>query len=167
MQQQIHSKMSSEQLTIQDKENINSIFEMIDKKQTKQFIESLYVKNGKNLEITLDQFLTNNIPKDEYKVVRIDTDFIDTSSHTTPAVSKKDNSELLKQYMLGQFEGSASRRNKNKSYYEQHLRALEHQKTQEDAEATDLKRKMLHLASMMQYEDDFDDQNLYANRNRH
>lgn len=96
VQQQIHSKTSSEQLTIQDKENINNIYEMIDKKQTKLFIESLYVKNSKNLEVTLDQFLTNNIPKDEYKVVRIDTDFIDTSSHITPAISKKDNSELLK-----------------------------------------------------------------------
>ena len=45
---------------------------MLDKKHTKQFIESLYLKNGKNFELTLDQFLSNNIPKDEYKIVRIE-----------------------------------------------------------------------------------------------
>jgi hypothetical protein len=77
---------------------------MLDKKHTKQFIESLYLKNGKNFEFTLDQFLNNSIPKDEYKIVRIEqpaTEFIDTSSRA-PAQSKtKENSELLKQYMLG------------------------------------------------------------------
>lgn len=45
---------------------------MLDKKHTKQFIESLYLKNAKNFELTLDQFLSNNIPKDEYKIVRIE-----------------------------------------------------------------------------------------------
>ena len=94
---------------------------MIDKKHAKQFIESLYLKNGKNLEITLDQFLTNNIPKDEYKVVRIEqpsqaVEFIDTSSNSAP--SKIDNSELIKQYTLGMFEGSSARRNKNRAYYD-------------------------------------------------
>jgi hypothetical protein len=103
---------------------------MLDKKHTKQFIESLYLKNGKNFEMTLDQFLSNNIPKDEYKIVRIEqpssTELIDTSSHAQS--KKKENSELLKQYMLGQFEGSNARRNKNKTYYEQHMKALELQK---------------------------------------
>lgn len=75
---------------------------MIDKKHTKQFIESLYVKNGKNLDTTLDQFLSNNVPKDEYKVVRIENELIDTSSRAPQQTAfKKDNSELLKQYMLG------------------------------------------------------------------
>lgn len=70
---------------------------MIDKKHTKQLIESLYVKNGKNLEITLDQFLSNNIPKDEYKIVRIENELIDTSSRAPQQTAfKKDNSELLK-----------------------------------------------------------------------
>jgi len=104
---------------------------MLEKKHTKQFIESLYLKNGKNFEVTLDQFLNNNIPKDEYKIVRIEqptTEFIDTSSHAPTQSKKKENSELLKQYMLGQFEGSNARRNKNKTYYEQHMKALELQK---------------------------------------
>jgi len=44
------------------------------------------LKNDKNFELTLDQFLNNRIPKDEYKVVRIeetkkeDNMMIDTSS---------------------------------------------------------------------------------------
>ncbi len=49
------------------------------------------------------------------------------------------------------------------------MKALELQKEQEDADSKDAKQKMLHLANMMQYEDDFDDQNFYgsqANRNR-
>jgi len=37
------------------------------------------------------------------------------------------------------------------------MRALEQQKEQEAADSKELKKKMLHLAAMMQYEDDFDD----------
>lgn len=44
------------------------------------------------------------------------------------------------------------------------MRAMEQEKEQENADSKDLKKKMLHLASMMQYEDDFDDQNFYANQ---
>lgn len=59
--------------------------------------------------------------------------------------------------MIGAFEGSKARANKNKLYYQQHLKAIENQKTTEDEDDQELKRKMLHLAGMMQYEDDFDD----------
>ena len=62
---------------------------------------------------------------------------------------------------------SKARKNKNRVYYEEHLRAIELQKEQEAEGEKDLKKKMLHLASIMQYEDDFDDQNFYgSNRNR-
>lgn len=56
VQQHINSqtKSSEQHLSIQDKENINSIFEMLEKKHTKQFIESIYLKNDKKFEITLD-----------------------------------------------------------------------------------------------------------------
>jgi len=59
--------------------------------------------------------------------------------------------------MLGAFEGSKQRKNKNRQYYEQHLKAMEEQKRQEQEDDRDLRKKMLHLASVMQYEDDFDD----------
>ena len=45
---------------------------MFNKEHSKQLIENLYLKNDKNFEKTLDQFLTNNIPKDEYKIVVLD-----------------------------------------------------------------------------------------------
>lgn len=129
------------------------------------------MKNDKNFELTLDQFLNNRIPKDEYKVVRIeenkkeDTMQIDTttSSKSINAANngnksgKGQQSDLLQQYMLGQFEGSKARRNKNRVYYDEHIRAIEQQRDDEAAGDNDLKRKMLHLANMMQYEDDFDD----------
>ena len=59
--------------------------------------------------------------------------------------------------MLGQFEGSTARKNKNKRYYEEHMKAMEQQKEEEDKDEKQLKRKMLYLAGIMQYEDDFDD----------
>ena len=59
--------------------------------------------------------------------------------------------------MLGHFEGSKARKNKNKQYYEEHMKAMELQKEQEAADEKDIRKKMLYLASVMQYEDDFDD----------
>lgn len=44
---------------------------------------------------------------------------------------------------------------------------MELQKELEAEDEKEIKRKMLHLASIMEYEDDFDDQNFYtANKNR-
>jgi len=104
---------------------------MFNKEHPKQLIENIYLKNDKNFEVTLDQFLNNKIPKDEYKIVRMEeskNELIDSSSKqpVQPAF-KKEKSDLLKQYVLGQFEGgtSSSRRNKNRVYYEEHLRAIE------------------------------------------
>jgi len=37
------------------------------------------------------------------------------------------------------------------------MRAMEQQREEETANEKELKQKMLHLANMMQYEDDFDD----------
>jgi uncharacterized protein (UPF0276 family) len=59
---------------------------MFNKQHPKQLIENIYLRNDKNFELTLDQFLNDRIPKDEYKVIRIeeskqeDTMKIDTSS---------------------------------------------------------------------------------------
>ena len=37
----------------------------------RELIEQLYLKNEKNFDKTLDQILSGNLPKDEYKVVVI------------------------------------------------------------------------------------------------
>jgi hypothetical protein len=58
-------------------------------------------------------------------------------------------SELLQSYMLGSFEGSNARKNKNRQYYEQHMKAMDEQKRLEQEEDKELKKKMLHLASIM------------------
>lgn len=68
-------------LTMQDKENVNSISDMFGSQHSKQLIESLYIKNEKNFDRTLEQFLSGNIPKDEYKVVVMPKEtLIDTNS---------------------------------------------------------------------------------------
>lgn len=92
-------------------------------------------------------------------------------SQPSVKVYHKHQSELLKQYMMGEFETGVSkkRQNNNKRYYEEHLRAMEQQKQLElgdEQEERELKRKMLFMAEQMQYQDDFDDQNLYGERNR-
>lgn len=37
----------------------------------REIIESMYLRNEKDFDKTLDQLLNGNIPKDEYKVVMI------------------------------------------------------------------------------------------------
>lgn len=59
-------------LNLQDKENINTIFDMFEKQHSKNLIEAVYFKNDKNFDKTLDQFLNGKIPKDEFKVVIIE-----------------------------------------------------------------------------------------------
>lgn len=46
------------------------------------------------------------------------------------------------------------------------MKALEIQEEEEKQGDRELKNKMLYLANIMQYEDDFDDQNFYVNKNR-
>lgn len=104
--------------------------------------------------------LLGDIPKNEYKVVFEEDNKEQIDTTTAGGSQAKKQSELVQQYMLGAFEGSRARASKNRQYYEQHLRAIESQKEEEEAEDQEHKKKMLHLASLMQYEDDFDDQNL-------
>jgi hypothetical protein len=68
---------------------------MFNKEHSKQLIESLYLKNDKSFDKTLDQFLNNNIPKDEYKLVVVtpapaapEKEMINTSS--SKAATKSD-----------------------------------------------------------------------------
>ncbi len=59
------------QLKLQDKENISSLFDMQGGSVKREIIESMYLKNGKDFDKTLDQLLSGAIPKDEYQVVVI------------------------------------------------------------------------------------------------
>ena len=55
-------------LSLQDKMNIKSIFEMMEgseNSKSKQFVEKLYIKNAKDYDATLNMFLTGDIPEDE------------------------------------------------------------------------------------------------------
>ncbi len=61
----------STQLKLQDKENISSLFDMQGGSVKREIIESMYLKNGKDFDKTLDQLLSGAIPKDEYQVVVI------------------------------------------------------------------------------------------------
>ena len=126
----------------------------------------MYLKNDKNVEVTLNQLLSGQIPKDEYKVV-VDNGRKVEQIDTTSSSKRAANSDLVKYYTLGEFEGSVQRMNKSKKYYEDHMKAIQAQKEQEEDETKEDRKKLLYLAGIMQYEDDFDDQNLYgANRNK-
>lgn len=66
----------------QDKTNILQIFEMFDGKHNRQFIEKIYLANDRSLEITLELFLTDNVPKEEgelHVVIQEDTSKSSTS----------------------------------------------------------------------------------------
>jgi hypothetical protein len=70
---------------------------MFNKQHAKQLIESVYLRNDKNFEVTLDQFLNGKIPKDELKVVimeesKKEDEVINTVSSSKP---KKEKSDLL------------------------------------------------------------------------
>jgi hypothetical protein len=102
---------------------------MFNKQHSKQLIESVYFRNEKNFEVTLDQFLNGKIPKDEFKVVVMEEskkeDDVPMMINTTSSKPKKEKSDLLQQYTLGQIGESKARKNKNRAYYEEHLRAME------------------------------------------
>lgn len=133
---------TGEQMSMQDRENVTQIFDMFGGQHSRQVIEAMYAANGRNFERTLEQCLAGQVPKDELKVVVV-------------AAPEKPKPET--DYMLGAFTGSTARRNKNRRYYEEHMKAVEQQKRQEEEDSKDVRKKMLHLASIMQYEDDFDD----------
>lgn len=52
-------------LSVQDKDNILSVFEMFGGEYNRQIVEKLYLQNGKDTEKTLDMFLTGSVPKEE------------------------------------------------------------------------------------------------------
>jgi len=57
----------------------------------------------------------------------------------------------------GDFFGQKQKRTKNQAYIEKHTLAMAKQTLEDEQEKQLLKSKMLHLAEMVQYDDDFDD----------
>jgi hypothetical protein len=56
--------LNAPSLTMQDKNNILQIFEMFGGEHNRPLIEKIYCSNQKNMEVTLDIFLTGKIPKE-------------------------------------------------------------------------------------------------------
>lgn len=58
------ASITASNLSMQDKNNILQIFEMFGGEHNRNLIEKIYIQNSKNMEVTLDIFLTGNIPKE-------------------------------------------------------------------------------------------------------
>ena len=69
----------------------------------------------------------------------------------------------MKEYsgILGDQQGLDHNKLKQNKYYQNHLKALELQKQQEIDDYKDLKIKIMAQAEQMQYDDDFDEEEVY------
>ena len=54
-------------MTPQDKDNIKSILDMFEGKYDRTFVQKVYLMNNKEFELTLDMFLTENLPEVDAK----------------------------------------------------------------------------------------------------
>ena len=46
-----------------DKDNIKNILDMFGQKYPRDFVQKVYLMNNKDFEMTLDKFLTENLPE--------------------------------------------------------------------------------------------------------
>lgn len=122
---------------------------------TKNLIEKVYCQNEKNMELTLDIFLTGNIPNEKEELHVIIDKEIDMPISEIKTVKKKED---LRKYILSEYGGILGQNQKltNNKYYQNHLRALELQRQEEEQDKQDLKIKIMAQADMMTYDDDFD-----------
>ena len=79
----------------------------------------------------------------------------------------------MKQYVvqeyssiLGPGHGFDDSKIKGNKYYDNHLKALEMQRQEEKDEKANLKIKIMAQAELMQYDDDFDEEDMYNNSKR-
>lgn len=109
----------------------------------KQFVEQVYLSNSKEMEMTLDMFLTGNLPKEggelhviiekEKETSDQKADTIDTTYDQIQEQKKKSD---LKKYILSEYGGILGAKTENvalkgNQYYQNHLRALEMQREEE------------------------------------
>jgi dsDNA-specific endonuclease/ATPase MutS2 len=72
MQQELQKRQESAQeggsslnLSSQDRQNIQQLFEMFGAERSRQFIENFYVARDKKMEVVLDLFLSGSIPEEK------------------------------------------------------------------------------------------------------
>ena len=78
----------------------------------------------------------------------------------------------MRQYVLKEYggligtDGANHQKLQNEKYYQNHLKALEIQKEEEEKERADIKVRIMQTAALMQYDDDFDEEELYAGKDK-
>ena len=164
-------------LSVKDKENILNIFEILGGMHNRQQVEKVFLQNNKDFDRTLDMFLSGAVKADdqeaelrvviEEKKENSKVQKIDTSKHEIQADKKRQD---LKQYLMKEYsnilgvQGVDQNKLKGNKFYQNHLRALELQRQQEQEESKELKIKIMAQAEAMQYDDDFDEEEHYANK---
>lgn len=51
-----------------DKENVKNILDMFGERYSREFIQKVYLMNNRQFELTLDMFLTENLPEQDEKL---------------------------------------------------------------------------------------------------
>jgi len=79
---------------------------MFDGVHNKHLIENVYLQNGRNMEFTLDLFLTGNVPKEEDELQVTIQEKEETKVEVTPTLIQQNKKKLdLKQYVLQEYSG--------------------------------------------------------------
>ena len=138
----------------------------------RSYIQKVYLMNNKEFERTLDMFLTDNLPEVDAKpqLTIIETaptnqsSMINTGSlNTNFAMGSGGNQVDMRSYVLDQYKEALCPRKLNK-YELAHNEAMERQKLREKEEQKEVRKKILALAEMMQYDDDIEESNVTLNK---
>ena len=137
----------------------------------RSYIQKVYLMNNKEFERTLDMFLTDNLPEVDAKpqLTIIETapnqsNMINTgSSNANFGQGSSVNQVDMRSYVLDQYKEALCPRKLNK-YELAHNEAMERQKLREKEEQKEVRKKILALAEMMQYDDDIEESNVTLNK---
>ena len=115
-------------------------------------ITQIYLQNGKNLEKTIDLFLSGAVEeqKEETKLTIIDTSAKEKEILQQAQNRKQDllKAEQAKAYLLDEYKEVLFPKAKNKYELMQH-KVIEQQKSDEAKEQVEIRKKILALAEMM------------------
>ena len=137
----------------------------------RSYIQKVYLMNNKEFERTLDMFLTDNLPEVDAKpqLTIIETapnqsSMINTgNSNTNFAMGSGVNQVDMRSYVLEEYKEALFSRQLNK-YELAHNEAMERQKLKDAEEQKEVRKKILALAQMMQYDDDIEESNVTLNK---
>ena len=139
----------------------------------RSYIQKVYLMNNKEFERTLDMFLTDNLPEVDAKpqLTIIETapnqsNMINTSGSNTNYVQGfggSANQVDMRSYVLEEYKEALFSRQLNK-YELAHNEAMERQKLKDAEEQKEVRKKILALAQMMQYDDDIEESNVTLNK---